>query len=283
MQNIQEIIKEKLLYLKDKGVESSNFELRLMLANLLNIEVGNLHFFHNDISQDTLTKFNEMVEQRALFCPVDKILGCKGFYKHDFIVNQDVLSPRADTEILVEQALKNMDKTTSTNILEFGVGSGCIIISLLFDLPLAQGLGVDISSKALNICQQNAKKIGVGDRLKLKNISWFDDLWQTQDKLFDLIISNPPYIPTQDIDLLDKEVKNFDPITALDGGSDGLRDYRRIIKIAPTLLKNNGLLILEAGINQANDIVKIGKDDGLEVINIVKDLNNIERCIILKK
>ncbi len=283
MQNIQEIIKEKLRYLEDKGVKSSNFELKLMLANLLNIEVGNLRFFHDNISQDTLNKFNEIIEQRASFCPVDKILGYKGFYKHDFIVNQDVLSPRSDTEILVEQALKNIDRTTNTNILEFGVGSGCIIISLLSDLPLAQGLGVDISPKALTICKKNAKKIGVSDRLELKNISWFDDLWQTQDKLFDLIISNPPYIPTQDINSLDKEVKIFDPILALDGGSDGLRDYRQIIEIAPSLLKNSGILILEAGIDQASDIVKIGNNNGLKAIDVVKDLNNIERCIILKK
>ena len=281
MNDINRIIKLKTDFLREKGVEVSEFEVKLLLADVLGVEVGNLRFYNQRLSNLQSEKFEKMIDMRAAHKPVDKILGYKAFYKHDFIVSEDVLSPRQDTEILIEETLKVLPNNKPVKMLEFGVGSGCIIISLLDEIKNATGIGADISEKALNICKKNAERVGVANRLKLVETSWFD--CQISDNDFDLIISNPPYIPSDDIISLDDEVKNFDPLIALDGGKDGLRDYRQIAKIAYKMLKNGGFLVFEAGVNQAGDIVKIAKENGFDFCLIARDLGDIERCIILKK
>lgn len=227
-------------------------------------------------SEEELQSF---IEARLEGKPICKIIGSKGFYKHDFLVNENVLSPRPDTEILVEKALELL--SGDNTILELGVGSGCIITSILAELPTLKGVGVDISPKALEVAEKNAKLLGVNDRLTLLNKSWFDESFLC-DK-FDVIISNPPYIPTEDIHTLDSAVKDYDPVLALDGGIDGLRDYRQIAKISPLLLKDSGHILLEVGINQAQDVSEIFTSQGFKLVDIIKDLNQIDRCIILQK
>ena len=284
MPNINEIIKTKQQYLNECGVEVSLFELKLLMADVLEIDVGNLRFCNISLNAEQLGKFNEYVEMKKNFWPIDKILGKKSFYKLDFEVNCDVLSPRYDTEILIEEAVTLFDKSANIDILEFGTGSGCIVISLLDEYKNAKAVGVDISAKALEITQKNALNNDVADRLNLINTGWFDNnIIENLNKKFDIIISNPPYIPSKDIKDLDNEVKNFDPILALDGGEDGLRDYRRICLIAKDLLKKDGFLIFEAGINQAHDIVQIALANNLKFVKIAKDFGGIERCVILKK
>lgn len=282
--NISEIIKTKLQYLNEHGVEVSLFELKLLMADVLDIDVGNLRFCNIELSEDQLSKFEKYIEMKKNFWPIDKILGKKSFYKLDFEVNCDVLSPRYDTEILIEETVNLFNKNDSINILELGTGSGCIIISLLDEYKNAKAVGVDISDKALTITKHNAIKNHVFDRLNLINASWFDkDIDTKINKKFDIIISNPPYIPSNDIKNLDNEVKNFDPLIALDGGEDGLRDYRKICDLAKKLLNNNGFLVFEAGINQATDIIQIAQLHNLKFVKIAKDLGGIERCVILKK
>ena len=284
MPNISEIIKTKLQYLNEHGVEVSLFELKLLMADVLDIDVGNLRFCNIELSEDQLSKFEKYIEMKKNFWPIDKILGKKSFYKLDFEVNCDVLSPRYDTEILIEETVNLFNKNDSINILELGTGSGCIIISLLDEYKNAKAVGVDISDKALTITKHNAIKNHVFDRLNLINASWFDkDIDTKINKKFDIIISNPPYIPSNDIKNLDNEVKNFDPLIALDGGEDGLRDYRKICDLAKKLLNNNGFLVFEAGINQATDIIQIAQLHNLKFVKIAKDLGGIERCVILKK
>ena len=266
MSNIREIIKTKLQYLNDNGVDASSFEIKLLLAEALDTDVSGLTFYNSEISASQLQKFEEYIEKRKNFCPVDKILGKKNFYKLEFEVNNDVLSPRYDTEILIDETLKLFNPTDEIKILEFGTGSGCIVISLLDELKNATAFGVDISEKALKITKTNAIKNNVAGRLTLINASWFDeDIINRINQKFDIIISNPPYIPSKDIETLDNEVKNFDPLVALDGGEDGLRDYRKICELSEKMLKNNGYLVFEAGINQADDY------------------NCINRCVIFKK
>ena len=185
---------------------------------------------------------------------------------------------------MVEAAIRLSENEDEIKILELGVGSGCLIISILADKKNAKGIGVDISQEALQTTKYNAEKIGVGDRLKLICGSWFDeDMIKKIGCNFDFIISNPPYIPSADINFLDREVKDFDPLIALDGGEDGLRDYRQICKIAPNILKKDGFLIFEAGIGQARDICEIAQTNNLQHIETIKDLTGIDRCIILKK
>lgn len=282
--NLNNIICKSLERLKSKGVDSSSFEIKLLLADVLGVEIGELAFYKTELTKEQSEKFEDYIIQRSTHKPIDKILGEKGFYKHVFLVNEDVLSPRADSECLVETAINILKNKNKSKILEFGVGSGCLIISILADLKNVCGIGIDISASALKIAEKNAIRIGVSDRLTLKNGSWFDeDILNPNCEKFDLIISNPPYIASEEIEGLDPEVKNFDPITALDGGKDGLRDYKQICKIASQALKHEGILIFEAGAGQAKDICNIAKNNALKHIKTVCDLNGIERCIILKK
>lgn len=282
--NIDQLISQKLNFLQQKGIETSRLELRMLIGFVLGIDPNDVRFYKQELTEQQMIKFDQLIQQRSLHCPVDKIIGQKGFYKYDFVVNSDVLSPRFDTEIVVENALELLKLKASPQILELGIGSGCILLSLLAELPTGMGQGIDISAKALKVAQTNAKKLGVFQRLHLEEASWFDeDFWAKTKQQYDLIVSNPPYIPSQDLAKLDREVKDYDPLTALDGGADGLRDYRQIAKLAQQLLKDEGYLLFEAGYGQAEDIKAIGQANNLKLVKIVKDLNHIERCIILKK
>ncbi len=284
MSNIRDIIKDKFEYLKTCGIDTSISEVKMLLADVLNTDTGNLRFYNKNLTPDELSKFDKYINLRKDFWPVDKILGKKSFYKLEFEVNQDVLSPRYDTEILIDEAITLFNPDEKIDILELGTGSGCIVISLLNEYKNARAVGIDISEKALIITKTNAIKNQVDDRLSLLHAGWFDnDITEKINKKFDIIISNPPYIPSADIQKLDNEVKNFDPLLALDGGTDGLRDYKRICSLAESLLKEGGYLIFEAGINQAHDITEIGVQNRLKSVKISNDLNGIERCVILKK
>ena len=278
------LIDNSLAFLKEKGIEISRFELKILLAAALGIEPADLPFYTADVNEAAADKFEKMVARRAEGCPVDKIIGLKGFYKYDFIVNEDVLSPRPETEIMVEKALILLKDTPFPHLLEFGIGSGCVLLSVLKELTNSRGIGIDVSAHALTVAAQNAERLCVQNRLELKNMSWFDS---AADKLgddsFDIIFSNPPYIPSAEIPLLDKEVRAFDPITALDGGADGLKDYGRLSALAARLLKKGGFLLFEIGEGQADAVVSLAQQQGLFLYERVKDLAQTERCIILKK
>ena len=237
-----------------------------------------------ELSAEETQKLEEIIRQRLEHKPLDKILGTKGFYKYDFIVSEDVLSPRPDTEILVEEAIRLLLSDKAQKIIDFGTGSGCILLSLLAESKNWQGQGVDVSAKALSIAKQNAALLGVETQVRWINKGWFDaDLAQVLDTPVDMIVSNPPYIPSQDIKSLDDEVKNYDPLLALDGGEDGLHHYRQIAKVSAPLLKDGGCILLEVGINQAQEVAEIFCQAGLHLVKIVSDLGQIARCVILKK
>ena len=261
------------------GIDSPRLDARMMLADVLNVDIN---VIGADISVDgeQEAEVKQMLARRMKHEPLDKILGIKEFYKSSFVVNSDVLSPRPDSEILVEEAIKIAKQNNFDRIIEFGVGSGCLILSILQDVPQMSGLGFDKSEKALEIAKQNAKRLGLESRINFEKFDYFND--ETEAKT-SLIISNPPYIPTSDIDELDEEVKKYDPFMALDGGEDGYVHYRRIAEIAPLILEDGGYILLEGGIGQADMIAEIFADKGLKPVTKVCDLSGIERCIILKK
>lgn len=282
-QTLKSLIIQALECLQKNNVDTSIFEIKVMLADLLDMEVSQIRVSDMELSDDKENQFWQMIEKRKKHTPVDKIIGHRGFYKYDFIVDTNVLSPRPDTEILLEEALDACDKQPIKNILELGVGSGCIITSILSEKSV-RGTGVDVSSEALNIASQNAKRLGVENRLKLIQGDWFSsDFISLFAGKFDLIVSNPPYIPTEEIAKLDVEVKSYDPIMALDGGIDGLDAYRQIAKIAPQLLNVNGYIMLEVGENQAEDVAVIFENRDFRLEKIKQDLSGIKRCVILKK
>ena len=226
---VNQLIEEKLHYLLDRGVDTSKFELKLLAGFALNISENVVMLYKEPLTEEQIKKFDQIIELRSRHWPVDKIIGCRGFYKYDFKVNCDVLTPRPDTEILVEKAVSLVQSRKLTKILEFGVGSGCVILSILAECPNTTAIGIDISKKALDVARENARTLNVENRVNLINASWFDDdILSKLGSGFDMIVSNPPYIPSNEIAMLDKEVRDFDPITALDGGQNGLRDYVKI-------------------------------------------------------
>ena len=232
-------------------------------------------YFAGDSSTDTavLSKY-----------PLDKLLGEKDFYKYRFKVSEDVLSPRPDTEVLVEAAVRLVSEQKLQTVLDMGTGSGCIILSLLAEFENLTGAAIDISEKALEIAKENARRLGISNRIKFYHQSWFNEkLEQVLGERYDMVVSNPPYIATSEIDWLERDVKDHDPRLALDGGDDGYKHYRQIAKAAYGLLKQGGYILLEGGINQAEEIRKIFENENFEHKETCMDLAGIKRCIILKK
>lgn len=274
-QIIQKLVAEK--------IENPRLEARLMIAEALQCRPEEV-YQNTKLTDEQQKKTEFMLEQRLKHKPLDKILGHREFYKYDFKVNEDVLSPRPDTEILLETALEILSGMLEPKILDLGCGSGCIIESLLKEIPQATGCAVDISAKALAVARQNADSLAVSERLRFVNAGWFDDdFTDVVGTKFDMIVSNPPYIPTAEIKDLATEVKDYDPLLALDGGNSGYDSYEQIARIAPELLKKGGYILLESGFGQAQRIADIFAAQEFKLLKIVSDLAGIERCVILQK
>lgn len=272
---------ETIQILAKAGIPSPRLEARLLIGHILGIAADSVSSC-TVLTDDDAKKLQSALKKRLNHTPLDKILGYKEFYKYTFTTSEDVLSPRPDTEILLEAVLKNTP--APRDILDLGTGSGCLALSLLKEYQNAHAVGVDISQKALNIAIQNAQDLGVSERFKTLCANWFaPDFLSRFSSLFDLIVSNPPYIPTEDISSLSLEVQKHDPFTALDGGKDGLNSYKRLAEITPCLLQKNGFLALEAGINQALSIQHIFENAGLKHFATFKDLSGIERTLLFQK
>lgn len=258
-------------------------EARILLAYVLNGDVTDI-MTGIILNEEQTVKLDGLIKRRLNHEPLDKIIGKREFYKYTFYTSKDVLSPRPDTEILIEEALRIIHTDENVCILDLGTGSGCIIETLLAERPSAHGVAVDISAAALQIALKNATALGVIERLQLIEADWFSaDFAAKLNAEFDIIVTNPPYIPSAEIKNLEPEVKNYDPLLALDGGTDGFTCYRRIAEIAPLMLKKGGYILLEAGYNQAEKIAQIFTAQGLQLKNIVHDLAGIKRCVILQK
>ncbi len=281
---MNQLLNKIALTLSQSQIDLPRLEARRILSFVCHKSEDEVALQERELSMAETQILEDIIRQRKAHKPLDKILGSKGFYKYDFIVSEDVLSPRPDTEILVEEAISLLPSDKPQKIVDFGTGSGCILLSLLAENKLWQGQGVDISAKALNIAKQNAALLGVEQQVRWINKGWFDaDLPQLLDSPVDMIVSNPPYIPSQDIQSLDDEVKNYDPLLALDGGEDGLNHYRQIAQVSAPLLKEGGFILLEVGIHQAQMVADIFCQAGLHWVKTVSDLGQIARCVILKK
>ena len=269
--------------LSESGVKNAMDEARLIIKKTLKKnELEFITFQNIRISSKQSNSILHNFIERTKGKPVSKIFGVKEFFSNEFIVNKNVLDPRPETELLVELAIKNLFKIKNTKIalLELGVGSGCLIISILLSLKKnkVSALGVDICKKALDTADKNLKKFNLEKKLKLKKSDWFSDIHEK----FDIIISNPPYIKTSDIKNLDKEVKFYDPVIALNGGFNGLRCFERIATDAKFHLKQNGIILLEIGFGQENFVKKIFEKMGYKVFLKEKDLQGIIRVVGFK-
>ncbi len=265
--------------LAEAGVPSPRLETRMLLSHITAVESDG-YDPDFELSLPQMREARRLLERRLAHEPLDKIIGRRDFYKYRFVVGREVLSPRPDSETLVEAALALIEEHCLCSLLELGIGSGCLLLSLLADRPKTYGVGADISPAALAVAAQNAKRLKVEDRLHLVKFDYFKDHFSQR---FDLIISNPPYIPSAEIASLDPEVKNYDPLLALDGGADGLDHYRQIAQTAGGWLNNGGYLVLEAGAGQSADIATVFSRFGWQTVDMQEDLNGIKRCVILKK
>ena len=277
---IETAIKQANTILKNNFIKSSLLDSELLISKAINKNreyiILNLD---KEIKEDDYLNFQRLVTERSQGKPVAYLIGKKYFWKYEFEIDGDVLIPRPDTELIIEQVLKIYKNKNRINFLDVGVGSGAILLSILKEKKGFLGTGIDISNNCLNICNKNAYKLEVYERVKLfkSNIDNF-----TKGK-YDLIISNPPYIKKLDLNKLDKDVKDFEPKLALNGGLDGLSEIRKIIKKSTELIKKNGKLIIEIAFNQKNEVKKILKDNGFYINAVIKDLAKNDRCIISKK
>ena len=275
--NIQTAVQKAQLFLKKKNVKNPVLDSQILMSEAIKKEkefiILNLD---KEISNKSFEYFNKLIYLRGRGEPIAYLTKKKYFWKYKFTVNRDVLIPRPDTEVLIEEVLKLTKNKDSLNLLDVGVGSGCILISILKDKKNFYGTGIDISKKSLDTCKINGENLGVINRLKL----FKSDIDNFHFRKYDLIISNPPYIKKNKLKYLEKDVIGFEPKQALDGGIDGLSEISKVIERSSELIKKNGLLILEIGFDQKWKVKKILENKGFYIKKIVRDLSNNDRCIV---
>lgn len=258
--------------LKEVGISNGARESKKLLAFVTNHEYSALNWMQEfKISKEIKFKFIDLIEKRVSGAPISKIIGKRLFFNSEFFVNENVLDPRPETEVVVSVAL---EKNFST-VLDLGTGTGCIVISLLKERPDVIGVSVDISKECLNVAKINAETNGVLDRVKFIHSDWFSNVTSR----FDLIVSNPPYIGLSELNDLSREVKNFDPKVALFGGRDGLNCYEAIFNDVSRFLNPGGRLITEVGYAQSSIVKKFFLNSGFIDIKVTKDLDLNNRVV----
>ena len=278
--NIQSAIIEGAIILKDKSIKSAKLDSEILLASVIDKDRKYL-ILNNDqnIKEKNLKHFQKLINKRSFREPIAYLTNKKHFWNYKFFVTKDTLIPRPDTELIVEQILKLTKSKTKMKILDIGVGSGCILLTILKERKNFYGVGVDISKKCLNISKINAKNLEVSSRVKF----FKSDVDKFDLGKYDLIVSNPPYIKKSNLKYLEKDVVNFEPKLALDGGLDGLSEIRKVITKSSELIKKNGKFILEIGFDQKNKVINLLKDKGFYINSISKDLAKNDRCIVSTK
>jgi len=276
--NIYSILTKSQELLKEANIVSYRLDAEILLFHVLNIDKTDfVRDPHIIIPQNKIDEFNLLINKRLEFVPVAKLIGKKEFYSLEFKVNQHVLDPRPDTETLIDAVLKYLpNQKENLAFLDMGTGSGNIAITLATLYCNTQLTAIDISVQALEIARENAKEHNVGNNILFKKSNFFENV----KGKYDLIISNPPYIETKTIDSLDKEVKLFDPMLALDGGNDGLHCYKLIADNAVNFLNKNGYIILEIGYNQKDLVIKVFENHGYILKAQIKDLGKNNRCLV---
>ena len=278
--NIDYAIKEAYFHLKNKNIKSALLDSEILMSKVLKEDRSSMLLNSERLlSINDYNNFRKLISNRLKYKPIAYLIGKKSFWKYEFDVNNKVLIPRPDTELIIEQVLKIFKNKRRVNFLEIGVGSGCIILSILSEKKSFFGTGIDLSKDSIKISKKNALKLKVQNRLKL----FKTDIDNFNLGKYDLIISNPPYIKNLDLNKLDRDIIDYEPKEALDGGLDGLSKIRKIVKKSSELIKFNGKLILEIAHDQKKMVEKILINNGFFVNKVVKDLGNKDRCIISTK
>ena len=278
--DIQTLLNQASQILENSSSVSSKLDSEILLSEVIKKNRQYLLLNSNEeLKKENIKSFNYLVKRRKKGEPIAYLINKKEFWKQNFYVNQNVLIPRPDTELLVEETLKLFNVNLKLNILDIGTGSGCILLSILKERRNFIGTGIDISKKAINVACFNAKMYQLSNRVKFYN----SDIDKFLIGKYDLILSNPPYIRQQELKYLGKDIKGFEPKLALDGGRDGFSKIAKVISKTSELLKRNGKFILEIGFDQKNKTLDILKNNNFYINKVVKDYGKNYRCIISTK
>ncbi len=280
---IRELMKSAVEHLQRKGFEDARLNVELLLAYALDLQRIQLYLnFDKPISSTELKQFRSLYERRLKGEPVQYIIGSTNFMGLQFAVDSRVLIPRPETETLIEQTMllcQRYPSNTTIQVFEVGTGSGNIAISIAKYIKQAHVTAIDISKEALIVAEENARMHSVNSQIQFSLIDIFDQTKEIFRKRFDLLVSNPPYIPKDEWEQLQTEVRDFEPSVALTDGKDGLKFYHRLIGIIPDILKPGGSIMLEVGLNQAGKIARELKNSGMTQIQITDDLQGIPRVV----
>ncbi|WP_085620415.1 peptide chain release factor N(5)-glutamine methyltransferase [Thalassospira alkalitolerans] len=280
-----DLMTEAVAALRDAGIDNARMDARILLSDAAGVDSSRIAAWPEDIvADDKSTKFRDMIARRLKREPVSRILGQRDFWRHSFKLSPETLDPRPDSETIVELALDWLEDRDAPTVLDFGTGTGCLLLSIIGDLQNARGLGVDISQGAVACARQNADQLGYGGQVEFRVSDW--DQAVTDDERtegFDLVVSNPPYITRDEMDDLSPEVSRFDPRLALTDEGDGLGAYRILSRVAFGLVKPAGFVIFEIGQGQENAVARLLVEAGFVGVEYREDLGGIVRCVAAKK
>ncbi|MDC0436344.1 peptide chain release factor N(5)-glutamine methyltransferase [Candidatus Pelagibacter sp.] len=278
--NIENILSRGINILKANKIANPYLDSGILLAESINRDKKHIILNPKEIlNSKQLKNFNSLIERRKKGEPIAYLTNKKEFWKDEFYVNNSVLIPRPDTELIIDEVLKIYSKISQIQVLDIGTGSGCILLSILKERGNFYGTGIDVSKKSINVSKFNAKKLKLSNRVKFYN----SDVDNFKIGKYDLIVSNPPYIELLNLKYLEKDVVNFEPKLALNGGLDGFSKIRKVISKTSVMIKKKGKFILEIGFNQKNKVKEILKKEGFYINKTLKDYGNNDRCLISTK
>ena len=280
MMNIQFALFEANKILVENNIKSSRLDSEILLSKVLEKDrkfiILNLH---RPLDSIHYRKFKNLISQRSRRKPIAYLIGKKDFWKYEFYISDAALIPRPETEIIIEESLRIFRHKTKLNVLEIGIGSGCILLSILKEKKNFKGVGIDISKKCVELSKINALKLDINDRVKFFK-SDVDNFFYGK---YDLIVSNPPYIKKHDLKYLELDVAKYEPRLALDGGIDGVSEIIKVVDKSSKLVKKGGKLILEINFDQVSKVKKILNKKGFYINKVLKDLGKNDRCILSTK
>jgi release factor glutamine methyltransferase len=274
------MIDEAAAVLTKAGCAEPRRRARQLIAGALEISASELLMSSEHLlDSSTAGRMRGLIRRMAEGEPLSRLLGKREFWGLDFELSPETFDPRPESETIVEAALTRVDRNASISVLDLGTGSGCLVLALLSELKIATGIGVDCSAGAVMAARRNARLLGLAERCRFFVGNWGAAI----GRRFDLIIANPPYIPSSDLCTLPLEVREYDPTLALDGGEDGLSAYRMIASQFAGFTAPRALFIAEVGIGQATEVAAIFRKSGLSVEAVERDLSGIERCVISRR